>query len=181
MSGVGDEQKIRTLFHDLRLEQQQLTPHFAAMWYRARLGTSASTSSWSLSLAVLSSVVVISVCSVGIWKNSQRSAAEVVATSPNQQSLQQTSVPDSSSSLIKSARANSRHDGGETRSKLAAGRTKKVFEKRAENDRFVAVARWESPTDYLLHSPADEILTLVPELGQAIDVPGQSKTEGDVR
>lgn len=168
MACVGDEQKIQTLFHELRKEHQPLTPHFATMWHQARLGKSESRSSWSLSWVVASSVVVVTVCSVAFWITGlPPDSFDVAAISIPQQSLPVMRNPDRSSPEGSSS-AKSRHHLRKSGLTLSMGGTNKLRTRTPrDHDGFIAISRWESPTDYLLHSPAEEILTSVSDLDQA--------------
>jgi hypothetical protein len=52
-----------------------------------------------------------------------------------------------------------------------------------DHDGFTAIAAWESPTDHLLRSPADEVLSSVPDLDPAAkELAGaRLSVAGDVR
>jgi hypothetical protein len=163
MSRVGDEQKIRMLFLELRLEQQSPTPHFATMWHRAQLRTLHSRGSWNKSLVAVCCVVVLTVSSVVFWMTRlQPDSLDLAAISIPQ--LWQGPPRPSRLSIEGSSSTKSRHHLSESRLRISMTGSKKIRTRTPRDQDRLMASGWESPTDYLLRSPAEEILMSIPDV-----------------
>ncbi|HEX3281396.1 MAG TPA: hypothetical protein VHR36_09215 [Pyrinomonadaceae bacterium] len=169
MELAGNEQRIQTLFRELRFADECIAPEFGEMWRRAQATSPARLRVHKLAFALSLPLAVIALGSLALWsRNSYRLqtiAPIVVSVSGHHGSPHLLpSVEAASTSLVI---AQSHYKPGR------ANRTtrKLVVRHRSDNGvpdatarEIVAISTWKSPTAILLQSPADDMLTTLPQL-----------------
>ena len=145
MKLVGDEKRIQALFHELRLEDQQVVPGFERVWSCARVTRSERRPAASASLVALAAALIV-VCTFLFWPSVRSSEI------PQQEVAGMISVamPISVNSL-------------ETASHRKFLRRKKA--KPIIGDA-VALSTWKSPTAIFMESPSGSEINSLPQLNQ---------------
>src|SRR5437588_12853524 len=67
MELVGEEKKIRTLFSELRLADEQTVPSFSATWNRAQARALRPRRAFNLSFAVVTALLICALVSLAWW------------------------------------------------------------------------------------------------------------------
>lgn len=170
MHRVGDEQRIRMLFSELRVEQEMSAPQFATIWHRAKSGKIKSKRASSLSLMAASTLIFLTFFSIAVWlRAAQTAPVDVSAISIPSLLPQSTLVLDASSAAKKNSDfLRLDEELSEVRLRPTSSGRRKMRKTLIHQDRFIPFSTWESPTAYLMHSPAEEILTSIPNFDQAV-------------
>jgi hypothetical protein len=169
MESVGDEKKIRALFSELKIADEQTAPGFTAVWHRAQARSMKPRRAFNLSFAVATALLVCGLASLAVWSMYSRPAAPVRAfaiVAANDFSAPQ--INDGSSMNGPTAPVkNDPQPGKSRRTKLAAQRQALML---ANNRRAAKEAKtiesWQSPTASLLSSPSDDLFKSLPQLNE---------------
>ena len=190
MESVGNEKKIQALFRELKLADELVAPEFISVWNRARATRPESRRIFKLSLA-LAMVVVVALGSVLLWsQNWQRrqqpgsSVATARATtgatanstssstsSPTRASiatLRPTQLVVDKRVRVKSIPARRLAAIPAVKSRVAVRHQTELNAGNAAVQEAVAISSWQSPTAMLMQSPADDVLTSLPQLDQSL-------------
>ena len=164
----GEEKRIQASLHELRLEDERITPRFAAVWNRAHLSSGRRQTALDFRLAAAVVIVCLAISSLALlsryWQRNPRSNDAVAngVVKPGDNPVQIKKGPelvrqDGPRQLVHKpdlVRFAPRHQAAT----LATRRS-------ATHD-VIAISRWQSPTTNLLRSPGDEMLKALPELNQ---------------
>jgi hypothetical protein len=172
MELAGDEKRIQTLFRELRFADECVTPGFGEMWCRAQATSPVTLRVPKLAFALAVPLAVVALCSLVLWtRNRERlpTAGPDVVSIPGQPSSAGV-LPSMETMTSQLVIAQSHHNQGRT------NRTARKFAARHRSDddgvaitpETVAISTWESPTAMLLQSPADEMLTSLPQLNLSV-------------
>ena len=166
MEIIGDDKKLRALYSETRLVDEQAAPSFSAAWHRAQSRATQSRRGLNLAFASALTLVIFAVATFAIWsKYSPRPqtysafatvAAANLAALPNKGSSEAT-LPTLPVSRPVKSRANKL---AAQQQQLLASETRKA-EKEAKE-----IASWESPTASLLSSSSDNLFRSLPQLNQ---------------
>lgn len=179
MELVGEQKRIRELFSELRLADEQIAPRFAAVWNRAQARPVPPAGAFNFSFVAATALLICALVSLAFWwKYSQRNSqqAVVVATKTpvavhmnvRQPPVNLTQAPavNPSPSERKSARTNSlarlRRLAAERHALTLAANLKAAREA-------TSISSWQSPTTALLKSQNDELLKSLPQLNESAD------------
>jgi hypothetical protein len=171
MERAGNEKKIRALFRELKLEDERAQPGFAGVWNRAQATSPRPRRAFKLSFAAATALLFITFCSVALWsRNWQRGQqfyASVASASPTPAAT--LSPPPTEFELKQPDKNGLRHRvrSNHWTRKLAARRQAELAARNAAIREAVALASWQSPTAMLMQSPADDVLTSLPQLNQS--------------
>jgi hypothetical protein len=172
MELAGNEKRIRALFSELRFADACVAPEFSSMWNGAQATASVSSRVLKLSFALAMSLAVIALFSLVLWSRNweriQTSAPEVASVSvqPALTPILPAVTPGSTQLVIT-----------EPPHRLKANRWPRKLSARHRSDsnaanavipETVAISSWHSPTAMLLQSPADDMLTALPQLDLAV-------------
>jgi hypothetical protein len=172
MEFAGNEKRIQALFRELKFADACGAPEFSRMWNGVQATPAASSSVFKLSAALALAVLVISLCSLVLWSRNweriQMSTPDVgsVSKQPGAMPILPSVTPESTQLVI----AELHHRGKANRSvrKLAARQRLDSNAANAVIPETVAISSWLSPTAVLLQSPADDMLTSLPQLDLAV-------------
>ncbi|SRR6266545_8160433 len=176
MESAGNEKKIRALFRELKLADERVAPEFIRVWNRAQATNPGSPRVFKISFAMAMALSVIALSSFVLWsRNWQRSQqpGPSVATGPTTADSTAGSTPapppatPGSTKLVvaeppihvKSNRWD-RKVVGRRHADLNAGN--------AATRETVSMSSWQSPTVTLMQSPADDVLTSLPQLDRSL-------------
>ena len=163
MEFTGGEQRIQALFCELKTYDGQLAPGFAAVWQRAESRSLEPRLPMRLIYAGAFGVLVLMLASL-LWTRS----------SPHPQILVQsptiTSIVNSGPTpnvAIREDPAPKPPRFSHRRRFLAVQREAQLQKHKAMVDNVVAISTWQSPTTTLMFSPAEDVLSSLPQLTQA--------------
>ena len=174
MELVGEEKRIQTLFRELRLEDEHVTPRFAAVLGRAQSRSFAPRRTLKLSFVAAAAFVVCALAGLawlsGRWERSLESNSAVVVAIPIagvdslQTRVNRTAIEVAPSDL------NHRFDSKSRLMKLLAHRRAEALAaRRAEVRNAAAISSWQSPTTALMRSPVEQVLTSLPQLNESVN------------
>jgi len=171
MESAGSEKRLQTLFHELKLADGRVAPEFVWVWNRAQISPG-SPRGFKISLAVATALTVVALSSLAFWwKNwqpTQRSNQAVVSrpVTPDLTPAPRLATPDPAlpgsaapNVLVKFARRNV---------KVVARRHRELNTTNVATQEDVSISSWQSPTARLLQSPADNVLTSLPQLDRSL-------------
>ena len=184
MESVGNEKKIQALFRELKLADEHLAPKFIKVWNRAQATSSGSPRVFKISFALATAaLLVITLSALVRWSRNGQPGDQVdpkVAT----ESTPPGSMPGSTPAPhqvtpatppptrpVRSVVAQSpvRVKSNQWPSKLAARRKADLEAKNAVIREAVSISSWQSPTSTLMQSPADHVLTSLPQLDRSLN------------
>ena len=184
MALTGNEKKIQALFRELRLADERVAPGFTRVWNRAQATSPGLPRVFKISFAVATALFVITLCSLVLWsRNWQRSQPSNpgVATGPTTPGS--TPAPPAAPALAKPlpgplanqgptqlgvAQPSNRVKSNRWDRKLVARRQADLNAGNAAIRETVSISSWQSPTAALMQSPADDVLTSLPQLDRSL-------------
>jgi len=184
MESVGNEKKIQALFRELKLADEHLAPKFMKVWNRAQATSSGSPRVFKISFALATAaLLVITLSALVRWSRNGQPGDQVdrkVATesTPPGSMPGSTPAPHQATSAtppptrhLRSVVAQSpvRVKFNQWTSKLAARRKADLEAKNAVIREAVSISSWQSPTATLMQSPADHVLTSLPQLDRSLN------------
>ena len=166
MEIIGDDKKLRALYSETRLIDEQVSPSFSATWHRAQSRAKQPRRILTFAFASALALVIFAVATFAIWSKYSPQpqtysafatvAAANLAPLPNKGSTEAT-LPTLPVNHPVRSRAN----------KLAAQRQQLlVAETRKAEKEAKEIASWESPTASLLSSSSDNLFRSLPQLNQ---------------
>src|SRR6266850_451195 len=85
MDSVGGEEKIQALFRELKLADERVAPEFNRVWYRAQSTNQGSRLLFQISLALATTLFVITLSSLVLWSQNWKRSRQPnrgIATGP---------------------------------------------------------------------------------------------------
>ena len=163
MEFTGNEQRIQALFRELKTYDEQLAPGFGAVWQRAETRSLETHLPVRLIYAGAFGVLVLMLASLLWTRNSPQ--PQILVESPAY-----TPVANSGPTLnveIREVPVSKRPRPTHRRRFLAVPRDAHLQKHKAMIDNVVAISTWQSPTTTLMFSPAEDVLSSLPQLTQA--------------
>jgi hypothetical protein len=167
MEFVGEENRIQALFHELRLEDEQVTPRFSAVLNRAQSSATHPASGFRVALVTASVLLVCTVLSVAWWsryRQERQTKVEVTGVRAVPGVAPALEAVKSKANDIGTAQQRHRAVSKPRFVKFAARRQAELLAESRGIADAAAISSWQSPTEALLRSAADEVLTSLPEL-----------------
>jgi hypothetical protein len=168
----GNEKKLQTLFRELKLADERMAPEFKGMWNRAQAPSPRPARLFNISLAVASALVVLTLSSLVLWSQTSRESQpsnQALAAGPARIDLMPP-TPAATPGLIHPGvvePANRIRSNREDR-KVVARRHPNLNARNADVRKAGSISNWQSPTASLLQSPADNVLTSLPQLDRSV-------------
>ena len=184
MELVGNEKKIQTRFRELKLADERVAPEFIKVWDRAQATSPGwispgSSRVFNLSFAVATLLLVITVSVLVLWSRHAQPGEQVNSKVANESTLDEsTPAPHQVNHAtppptrpIQSVVAQSpvRLKSNQGSWKLAARRKAYLDAKNAVIREAISMSNWQSPTAILMQSPADDVLTSLPQLDRSLN------------
>lgn len=170
MELAGNEQKIRALFLELKFADESVAPEFSRMWSRAEATSPVSSSVFKLSFAM--SLALIILCSLVLWsrnwQRTQSSTRDVIGVSQQPGAMPVLPSVMSGSTQLVIAESHHRNKARRSVRKLAVRHRPDRNDANSLNPETIALSSWLSPTAMLLQSPADDVLTSLPQLDLSV-------------
>jgi len=164
MESAGSEKRLQTLFRELKLADERVAPDFIGVWNRVQ--TSPSPRGFRISLAVATALTVITLSSLVLWwKNwqpAQRSNQAVVSGPATPDAMPAPGLATPDHAVPVHSKSNRRNV------KLVARRHPALNTTNVAIGEDVSISNWQSPTARLLQSPADHVLTSLPQLDRSL-------------
>jgi len=182
MESVGNEKKIQALFRELKLADERVAPEFIKVWNRAQATSPGWTSPGSRRVFKISfglataSLVVIILSALVLWSRNGQPGDQVnpkvasESTTPGSTPAPPQATPPPTRP-VRSVVAQSpvRVKSNQWPPKLAARRKADLEARNAVILEAVSISSWQSPTATLMHSPADHVLTSLPQLDRSLN------------
>ena len=180
MELVGNEKRIQALFRELKLADERVAPEFIKVWNRAQATSPGSPRVFKISFAVATAaLLVITLSALVLWSRNGQPGDQVdpkVATESTPpgstpappQATPATPLP---TRPLRSVVAQSpvRVKSNQWPPKLAARRKADLEARNAVIREAVSISSWQSPTATLMQSPADHVLTSLPQLDRSLN------------
>ena len=189
MESVGNEKKIQALFRELKLADERVAPEFTKVWDRAQATSPGWTSPGSprvfkISFAVATAaLLVITLSALMLWSRNGQPVDQVdpkVATestppgsmpgsTPAPHQLTPATPPPNQPLRSVVVQSPVRVKSNQWPPKLAARRKADLEAGNAVIREAVSISSWQSPTAALMQSPADHVLTSLPQLDRSLN------------
>ncbi len=167
MELVGNEKEIQALFRELKLADERVAPEFISVWNRAQSTGPVPWRVFKISLAMATMLFVIVLSALVLWSRTGQRSAQ---TNPGVAT--ESTTPDSPLSTrptqLVAARPPNRVKSNRWGRKLPAGRPADFNARNAVIREAVSISSWQSPTATLMQSPADDVLTSLPQLDRSL-------------
>jgi hypothetical protein len=163
MEFTGGEQRIQALFYELKTSDEQLAPGFVAIWQQAEARSLETHLPLRLIFAGAFGVLVLMLASM-LWTRSSPHP-EILVESPTKPSVVYSGP--TLAVAIREDPAPKRPRFSPRRRFLAVRRDAQLQKHKAMVDNVVAISTWQSPTTTLMFSPAEDVLSSLPQLTQA--------------
>lgn len=170
-----NEKRIQALFRELKLADESVAPEFKRVWNRAQTTRPGSSRVFKVSVAVATVLFVITLSSLLLWsQNWQRSLPSEPAVAAGPATIDSMPAPPPATPLssrpihpgvagppirVRSNRGNRR---------VAARRHPNLDARNAAIREAYSISSWQSPTAMLMRSPADNVLTSLPQLDRSL-------------
>jgi|SRR6266850_945097 len=174
MELAGNEKKIQALFRELKLADQRLAPEFIKVWSRAQAASPGSSRVFKISFVLATALVVITLCSVVLWSRRwQRSQLPNPGLAGGSVKPGSTPVPppaplSTRPTQLVVAQPPVRVKSNRLDRKVAAPRQSNFNPTNLVVREAVSISTWQSPTAALMQSPADDVLTSLPQLDRSV-------------
>jgi hypothetical protein len=172
MELVGEEKRIQTLFRELRLEDEHVTPRFQIAWNRAQSRSFAPRRTLKLSFVAATALLICALVSL-VWLSRRWERSEpnsVVAVVPNSAIDSTPSGGNRRATVVTTSGTDHRSDSNSRLIKLLAHRRAEALAvRRAEIRNAAAISSWQSPTTALMSSPVEQVLTSLPQLNESVN------------
>src|SRR6266542_2310072 len=168
----GNEKRLQTLFRELKLADERIAPEFKGVWDRAQAPSPGPSRLFNISLAVATALVVLTLSSLVLWSQIWRESKpsnSVLAAGPARIDLMP--PPQSAmSGVIHLGRVEPANRARSSRGdrKVVARLHPNLNARYADVRKADSISNWQSPTATLLQSPADNVLTSLPQLDRSV-------------
>jgi hypothetical protein len=171
MVSSGEEKKIQTLFHELRLEDEQTAPRFAELLVREELRSTRTRTSLNFRFAAAVLIACLALFSLALlsrhWQHNPPSRT-LLSNGPAEPAARQAQVADYPQPIPTSA---PEHEHQVRKPRAARFGTRKYTTGSSGQPitrNVIAISRWQSPTAGLLHSQSDHLFKSLPQLNQTL-------------
>jgi hypothetical protein len=181
MESAGNEKKIQALFRELKLADERVAPEFIKVWDRAQATSSRSWRIINLSFAVATALLVITLSVLVLWSRNGQQSGQVNpkiaagSTTPiSRPNSKAGSTPSPPAAIpvptqLVVAQPLVRVKSNRWDRKLAARRKAGLDARNAIIREAVSISSWQSPTATLMQSPADDVLSSLPQLDRSLN------------
>ena len=167
MEIIGDDKRIRALFSEAKLVDEQATPGFTSMWHRALSRALRPRRAFNLSFAAVMALLICAMISLAVWSHysQPRAAYSAFANVPALESfgLPEVKTAEIHASAIRIVRRPIR--SRVSKSTAQSNALTVASNGKAANEA-TNIDTWQSPTAALLTSPTDGLFKSLPQLNQ---------------
>jgi hypothetical protein len=166
----GNEKKIQALFRELKLEDERVAPVFARVWNRAEAASQRPRHAFKISFVLATALLLIALGSLSLWSRNrqqiqQPNSGVAVRTMPGSTLAPPAATPEPKQLVLDET--GNRARSNRWARKLAAHRQAELTARNAAMREALAISSWQSPTTTLMQSPADDVLTSLPQLNRS--------------
>ena len=179
MESVGNEKKIQALFRELKLADERVAPEFIKVWNRAQATSPGSPRVFKIFAVATAALLVITLSALVLWSRNGQAGDQVdpkvatESTTPGSTLAPHQATPATPPPTrpLRSVVAQSpvRVKSNQWPPKLAARGKSDLEAKNAVIREAVSISSWQSPTATLMQSPADHVLTSLPQLDRSLN------------
>ena len=170
MEIIGDDKKIRALFSDARLADEQAAPSFTSLLNRAQSRALRPRRAFNLSFAAVTALLVCALISLAVWSQYSRPRAtySAFADVPALTTFGAPVVKTSDEVPPPSVQTRTVHRTIRSRvlRSTAQSGALTVASNRSSATEAKSIDTWQSPTSALLTSPSDNLFKSLPQLNQ---------------
>ena len=171
MVSSGEEKRIQTLFHELRLEDEQTAPRFTELLVREQFRNARTRTSLNFRFATAILVACFALLSLALlsrhWSHSQPSRT-LLAGGPAESAPSRAKVTDDPRAIPLSASEHEHHLRKSRAARFAARKYTARLLGQPITRNAIAISHWQSPTAGLLHSQSDHLFKSLPQLNQTL-------------
>jgi hypothetical protein len=170
MSWAGDENRIRALFSELSVEDQNCAPRFERLWRQAERSGQAQPRHFGSTAAViiLTAFIVVAAFALAVW-----SWSVVSINAPDQNAVNVVPRPRvTEPSPLPAVRPSDNPAPLAIRRRSHARRQRSFVKDRTTEASAIEAAmlsRWQSPTSILLASPTAVVLNSLPQVNESAE------------
>jgi hypothetical protein len=166
MEIIGDDKRLRALFSEARLIDEQTMPSFASVWRRAHSRSAVPRRAFDFGFVTATALLLFGLGSLAVWSQyygtneriNSVSATLAAHFNVNPSNADAASIQSPSKIPVKKSPARVVKVNTHRQSLLAANR------KAAEEAK--VIASWQSPTASLLSSSTEELFNALPQLNE---------------
>jgi len=166
MESIGDEKRIRALFSEVRLADEQGAPSFIATWHRARSRATRPRRAFKFSIVTVTALLIFAIAGLAVWSRysqlseTKYSAIATIPASSFAPPASRTEIVVDTRREIKPSVTTSRPRPATRRNAMTLAANRKAEQQAKE------LAGWQSPTSSLLASPSDGLFKSLPQLNE---------------
>src|SRR4030095_15045907 len=169
MESAGNEKRIQALFRELKLADERVAPEFIKVWDRAQVANPGSPRVFKISFAVAMALFVITLSALALWSRNGAPSERVDPTGATESTPPAALPPPARPIQSVVAQSPVRVKSRQWAWKLAARRKADLDARNAVIRDAVSISSWQSPTATLMQSPADHVLTSLPQLDRSLN------------
>ena len=164
MELAGEEKQIRALFSELKFAEARRLPSFTSTWHRAQSRSLKPERAFNFSFVAATALLVCALLGLALWSRpwAQKSQLNVAVLSPRLTPSIISLVP-----KFGEVGNNAVHQNSNRSIRLGLRNAEQAKLAKAEITSAKAISNWQSPTDSLMRSPSEQVLTTVPQLNDA--------------
>jgi hypothetical protein len=165
MEIVGNDNRIRALFSEIKVADVQAEPSFISAWHRAEARSMQPRHALSLPLTTVTAVLALTLGSLAVWSiylNPSNARYEVFAELRADKLI----TPETSAAVDVTTPGSDqkpRHRAIRARASRSVMRNESLVAKN-KDAKATTIDTWQSPTSALLTSPADGLVKSLPQL-----------------
>src|SRR5204862_4816477 len=167
MEIIGDDKKIRALFSEAKLADEQAMPSFTSVWHHAQSRSLRPRRAFNLSFAAVTALLVCALISLAVWSqySQPRATDSAFADVPALNSLAASAVKtldEVPTPLVQKGTVHKPTRSRVTRSTAQSGVLTLASNGKAAKEA-TNIDTWQSPTSALLTSPTDGLFKSLPQ------------------
>jgi len=168
MEIIGNDNRIRALFSEVRVADVQAAPGFTSVWRRAAARSLQPRQSFSFSLAVVTVLAALTLGSLAVWSIYQQGSHVRHDAFAELKAAGKLFTPQITAAVNdRTSRSDQNPVRRQVRSRANRSFTRNELLVAKKNDAKAAtIDSWQSPTAALLTSPADGLFKSLPQLNE---------------
>lgn len=169
MASIGNDQKIRALYSELKSADEQTVPGFTAVWHRAQSRSIKPRAAFNLSFVTAIALLIFALATLAIWSRySQPTApAEAYATVPAGSDFPVALINKGPEVLAPIVPNKENHPSVKLRPTRSVAQRQPLLIANAKVAKEAkALESWQSPTASLLSSSSDDLFKSLPQLNE---------------
>jgi hypothetical protein len=162
---IGEEKRIQALFRELRQDDERIAPQFVMVWNRAQAESLRPQRTFNLSLVVTTALLLVALFSLALWFSYRQ---------PTRQQIAAGLITPAAPTLVPSSVALPSDPTGTVPVKpynraVVRQRALRLAARRRAEIPNAVISSWQSPTVRLMQSPAEDVLSSLPQLSRSAD------------